>query len=152
MRILMSPQVTFEDKRFDFVFSGESISATFDGETDAFDFSELPDGEVDFSMIETTLEYNPIIVARRVDGILSVELLNFISEDASELEKFPEWVEVQIMAKINWKVKEPYKDPEPTEVEYMMLAIAELDALREADKTANEMSIAELAEALMGGM
>ena len=56
------------------------------------------------------------------------------------------------MAKINWKVKEPYKDPEPTEVEYMMLAIAELDALREADKTANEMSIAELAEALMGGM
>ena len=56
------------------------------------------------------------------------------------------------MAKINWKVKEPYKDPEPTEVEYMMLAIAELEALREADKTANEMSIAELAEALMGGM
>ena len=56
------------------------------------------------------------------------------------------------MAKINWKAKEPYKDPEPTEVEYMMLAIAELDALREADKTANEMYIAELAEALIGGM
>ena len=57
------------------------------------------------------------------------------------------------MAKINWKVKEPYKDPEPTEVEYIMLAIAELDALREADKTANELTIAELAEALlMGGL
>ena len=94
MRILMSPQVTFEDKRFDFVFSGESISATFDGETDAFDFSELPDGEVDFSMIETTLPYNPILIARRVDGVLSVELLNFISEDASDAERFPEWIEV----------------------------------------------------------
>ena len=94
MRILMSPQVMLEDKRFDFVFSGESITATFDGETDTFDFSGLPDGEVDFSKIETTLAYNPIIIARRVDGILSVELLNFISEDASELEKFPEWVEV----------------------------------------------------------
>ena len=57
------------------------------------------------------------------------------------------------MAKINWKVKEPYKDPEPTEVEYMVLAIAELDALREADKTANELAMAELVETLlMGGL
>ena len=94
MRILMSPQVMLEDQRFDFVFSGESISATFDGETDTFDFSGLPDGEVDFSKIETMLPINPILIARRVDGVLSVELLNFISEDASDAERFPEWVEV----------------------------------------------------------
>ena len=94
MRILMSPQVMLEDQRFDFVFSGESITATFDGETDTFDFSGLPDGEVDFSTVETTLPYNPIIIARRVDGTLSVELLNFISEDASDAERFPEWIEV----------------------------------------------------------
>ena len=42
-------------------------------------------------------------------------------------------------------------EPEPTEMEYMMLAIAELDAQREMDKTESEMAIAELAEALMGG-
>ena len=94
MRILMSPQVMLEDQRFDFVFSGESITATFDGETDTFDFSGLPDGEVDFSTVETTLPYNPVIIARRVDGTLSVELLNFISEDASDAERFPEWIEV----------------------------------------------------------
>ena len=94
MRILMSPQVMLEDKKFDFAFSGDTITATFDGETDTYDFSGLPDGEVDFSMIETTLSHNPIIIARRVDGVLSVELLNFISEDASEFDKFPEWVEV----------------------------------------------------------
>ena len=94
MRILMSPQVMLEDQRFDFVFSGESISATFDGETDTFDFSGLPDGEVDFSKIETILPHNPILIARRVDGVLSVELLNFISEDASDAERFPEWIEV----------------------------------------------------------
>ena len=94
MRILMSPQVMLEDQRFDFVFSGESITATFDGETDTFDFSGLPDGEVDFSKIETTLPINPILIARRVDGVLSVELLNFISEDASDAERFPEWIEV----------------------------------------------------------
>lgn len=56
------------------------------------------------------------------------------------------------VAQINWKEKQPYKEPEPTEADYMMLAIAELDAQREADKTENEMAIAELAEALMGGV
>ena len=94
MKIYKSPQVGTNDSRFEFSFSGEIITATFDGITDIFDFSGLPDGEVDFSKIETTLPYNPILIARRVDGILSVELLNFISEDASELERFPEWIEV----------------------------------------------------------
>ena len=56
------------------------------------------------------------------------------------------------MAKINWKEKLPYQTPEPTEAEYMMMAIAELDAQREVDKTESEMAIAELAEALMGGV
>ena len=56
------------------------------------------------------------------------------------------------MAKINWKEKQPPKETEPTETEYMMLAIAELDAQREMYKTESEMAIAELAEAMMGGM
>ena len=54
------------------------------------------------------------------------------------------------MAKIKWKEKQ--KQIEPTEMEYMMLALAELDAQREMDKTESEMAIAELAEAMMGGM
>ena len=56
------------------------------------------------------------------------------------------------MAKINWKEKKPYQAPDPTEAEYMMVAIAGLDAQREMDKTENEMAIAELAEAMMGGV
>ena len=56
------------------------------------------------------------------------------------------------MAKINWKEKQPYQAPEPTEIDYMMMAIAELDAQRAFDKTESEMAIAELAEAMMGGM
>lgn len=94
MRIYKSPQVGADEKRFEFEFSGEVIVATFDGIEDTFDFTEFPDGEVDYSMIETVLEYNPILKATKVDGILSVELLNFISEDATEEEKFPEWEEI----------------------------------------------------------
>lgn len=56
------------------------------------------------------------------------------------------------MANINWKEKQTPRETEPTEADYMMLAIAELDAQREADKTENEMAIAELAEALMRGV
>mgnify|MGYP003428454390 FL=1 len=56
------------------------------------------------------------------------------------------------MAKINWKEKQPQQEPGPTEIDYMMMAIAELDAQREMDKTESEMAIAELAEALIGGM
>ena len=56
------------------------------------------------------------------------------------------------MAKINWKEKQKQKKIEPTEMEYMMLALAEIDAQREMDKTESEMAIAELAEALMGGV
>ena len=55
-------------------------------------------------------------------------------------------------AKIKWREKQPYKAPEPTEMEYMMLAIAEIDAQREMDKIESEMAIAELAEVMMGGM
>ena len=94
MRIYKSPQVGTDEKLFEFEFSGEVIVATFDGIEDTFDFTGLPDGEADYSMIETVLEYNPILKATKVDGILSVELLNFISEDATEAEKFPEWIEV----------------------------------------------------------
>ena len=94
MRIYKSPQVGADEKRFEFEFSGETITVIFDGVSDTFDFTGFPDGEVGYSMIETVLEYNPILKATKVDGILSVELLNFISEDATEEEKFPEWIEV----------------------------------------------------------
>lgn len=94
MRVMKSPQVRFDDVRFTFVFEGETVSATLNGVTDTFDFTGLPDGEIDSSMVETILEYNPIIRAKREAGVLSVEIMNFIPEDATEEEKFPEWIEV----------------------------------------------------------
>ena len=40
---------------------------------------------------------------------------------------------------------------EPTELELLMLAVAELDMQRELDRTKNQIAIAELAESLIGG-
>ena len=94
MRVMKSPQISFDGTQFIFAFEGETVTATLGSESDIFDFSGFPDGRTDSSMVETILAHNPIISAERVDGILSVELLNFISEDATEAEKFPEWIEV----------------------------------------------------------
>lgn len=93
MRVIKSPQIRLDDTRFTFACSGEVVTATLDGVSDVFDFSGFPDGHMDSSMVETILTQNPIISAERVDGLLSVEVINFIGEDASDEEKFPEWEE-----------------------------------------------------------
>lgn len=93
MRILFSPQVpAVEGQRIHYTFGDDVITAEIGGQTDTFDFSEMPDGEaVD---IETTLPVNPIISARKTNGVLEVILLNFIGPDATEEERFPTWQEV----------------------------------------------------------
>lgn len=87
MRIFLSP--CFSDKKIDYEFNGEKIIVTFEGQTEEFDFSNMPDGVLE--SIESDLLVNPIIEAKREKGELSVILLNFINEDATEEEKFPEW-------------------------------------------------------------
>ena len=91
MRILYIPQ-TNPGRKINYQFTNETITATFEGVTDVFDFSLMPDGEA--NQIETALSINPIINAVKENGSLSIELLNFIPEDATENEKFPVWMEV----------------------------------------------------------
>ena len=93
MRILFSPQVpAVEGQRIRYTFGNDVITADIDGQTDTFDFSEMPDGEA--VSIETTLPVNPVLSARRVDGVLEVVLLHWIGQDVSEEERFPDWIEV----------------------------------------------------------
>jgi len=47
---------------------------------------------------------------------------------------------------------EPQPPQEPTEIEMIMLAIADLDMQREIDKTETQLAIAELAETILGGI
>jgi len=88
MLILWSPQRS--DRSLTYEFEGETITATLDGQSDVFDFSGLPDGELDVSALETTLPICPIISARRVDGQLEVTLLKFHGPNAPVEERFPE--------------------------------------------------------------
>ena len=88
MLVRWSPQRS--DRSLSYQFSGETITATLDGVTDRFDFSDLPDGELDVSALETTLDICPVLAARRVNGQLEVTLLRFHGPDAPDSERFPE--------------------------------------------------------------
>jgi len=99
MRILFRPQRSAE--QITYTFRGESVTALIgdaeDAIEDTFDFTGLPDGEIDTEQeIETTLPACPIISARRVDGILHLELLNWIGKDAPNESRFPEWMELPL--------------------------------------------------------
>lgn len=98
MLVRFSPQRS--DKQVDYEFSGEVVTATADGITDSFDFSSMLDGEIarndDGSMaIETALPVMPIVDANRTNGFLTITLVKFHGEEATEDERFPEWREVK---------------------------------------------------------
>jgi hypothetical protein len=91
MRVLLSP--IRMDGSIVYSFENDKITATFNGQTDVFDFSAFPDGKAE-SITTTILKYSPITSAERVNGELSVIVLNVIGEDATEEERFPDWMVV----------------------------------------------------------
>lgn len=96
IKILFSPQVSKRVLIYEFI--GNRVKVNLDGETDIFDFEAMPDGFVENPLvdIDTSLEINPFIEVSKVDGVLSLKLLNFIKDDAIYEERFPEWFEVKI--------------------------------------------------------
>lgn len=93
MRVFFSP-IDGLTKDIKYKFDNDVLEVTINGISDTFDFTSLPDGNLDLESIETTLEIQPISLAERVDGILYLRVLNGITQDATEFEKFPNWIEV----------------------------------------------------------
>ena len=95
IKVYFSPQRS--DNQIEYSFNGEAVTASIGDAEDTFDFSALPDGELHMEEpIETTLPVCPIISAKRVDGILHLELLNWLGPDAPYESRFPEWVELPL--------------------------------------------------------
>lgn len=88
MKIKFSPQVN--ENKIEYIFKGDTITATYKDKTDIFDFTDIPDGICE--NIETDLELNPIVSAKKEDGLLFVQLLNFIEDTETRQEiLFPDW-------------------------------------------------------------
>jgi hypothetical protein len=98
VKVLFSPQVNEKDT-LTYEFDGDKIIATFNGEVDEFDFTGMTSDGVALSYgkdpsIVSDLPIQPVIDAVRVNGELKVTLLSLIKVNATEEEKFPEWIEV----------------------------------------------------------
>jgi len=95
IKVYFSPQVS--DRKIEYGFNGETLTVKIGDTEDVFDLSSLPDGELNMEEpIESTLPVNPIISARRIDGILHLELLNWIESNAPYESRFPEWCELPL--------------------------------------------------------
>lgn len=100
MKILLVPQV--DNRRIIYDFKEHVIKVSIGEVEDTFDFSGVTDGvlrlhdhDTGENLIKTTLSVVPIISAEKREGILYLELLNWIGEDASREERFPEWIDVR---------------------------------------------------------
>ena len=96
MKILLSPQ--FNDGKINYTFKKDIIIAELNGVTDIFDFTEMPDGKIENPEIDIESNFGiPLVLsAEKKDGVLSVELLNYIDfSNSTEEERFPEWFEVK---------------------------------------------------------
>lgn len=99
MKIYLGPQINDNERMF-YKFDGEKVTVSAGNITDTFDFTGLPDGVLEMQnketgeeLIKTNLPINPITSAKKVDGVLYLELLNWIPSDAPEEMMFPEWID-----------------------------------------------------------
>jgi len=108
IKVYFSPQRA--DNQIEYSFCGETVTARIGNVEDVFDFSTLPDGELNIEeSIETTLPVCPVISAKRINGILHLELLNWIGKDAPYESRFPEWVELPLPKRVVKKEEPAHK-------------------------------------------
>ena len=89
MDILLLPQVRDGSKIW-YELEHQKVTATINGVTDTFDFTDMPDGVLETyddygnELIETSLETNPISRAVKESGILYIDLLFSIDADEDD--------------------------------------------------------------------
>ena len=91
MKVKLTPQYN-PNHNIVYTFGEDSFIAEMDGVTDTFDFSKV--NELNPRQIKTILPINPVVLVDRIGGDLHLVLINYISDDATEMEKFPEYMEV----------------------------------------------------------
>lgn len=89
MDILLLPQVR-EINKIWYELEHQKITATINGVTDTFDFTDMPDGVLEIYdadgniLIETNLDTIPISRAVKEDGVLYIDLLFSIDADEDD--------------------------------------------------------------------
>ena len=91
MKVKLTPQYN-PNQVIKYTFGADSFAAEMDGISDTFDFSKV--NELNPRQIKTSLPVNPVVHVERVSGVLQLTLINYINEEATETERFPQFMEV----------------------------------------------------------
>ena len=91
MKVKLTPQYN-PNQVIKYTFGADSFVAEMGGISDTFDFSGV--SELSPRQIKTTLPMNPVVQIERVNGELQLTLINYINDEATETERFPEYMEV----------------------------------------------------------
>lgn len=84
VKINLSPQIRDKNKIW-YEIDGQKITATINGISDIFDFTNMPNGELQLEDgIETELDEVPILGAKKENGELTVEILFSIDIDEKD--------------------------------------------------------------------
>lgn len=101
MKILLVPQVPInEEDKITYSFNGNIVTANYKGIQDTFNFNGLPEGKLIIDLADETvklsnMEHCPLVSAKKENGILYLELINYIPHNASYEERFPEWIDAK---------------------------------------------------------
>ncbi len=122
MNILLSPQIRDRD-RIRYEIEGQRIQIEINDIVDVFDFTDMPDGEMQLwyeegRAIVYTEDYDfPILGAKKENGELWVEIVFTIdSEEKDERLLFPDWITLDefndLMKELAEREKETKSDGE----------------------------------------
>ena len=91
MKVKLTPQYN-PNQVIKYTFGADSFVAEMDGISDTLNFIGV--SELSPRQIKTTLPINPVVQIDRVNGELQLTLINYINDEATETERFPEYMEV----------------------------------------------------------
>ena len=64
--------------KFEYTIVDDVLRVSYYGIEDIFDFTDVSDGEINFTDVETILPHNPIISAKKENDILTVTVIDFV--------------------------------------------------------------------------
>ena len=145
---MLSPQVRDRNKIW-YEIEDQKITATINDVSDAFDFTGMPDGELQLwddegnDLIEAELDEVPILSAEKKDGVLTVEILFSIdSNEQDERLLFPEPMTLDEFNNLMDELAERDKPDDGVE-EDSGDSLEETDDLAEPDEVADDDIIVE---------
>lgn len=99
MKLLLRPILPINNKsKFLYDITGDVLTCTDEnGASDTFDFTDFPEGKLDMSSVEdppitSVFPICPILEVRREEGVLHLELINYLGAAPSKEDMFPDWI------------------------------------------------------------